>query len=479
MNWSTRLRRWVRIRTPPVPGRLDEADRGDGLAGAGRVLEPEAALGAGVLGRLLDDLLVLLGGLFLPVLRLLVGRELLVLLVGSSSPRRLAVGAGGAGSSPASPLPLPLPARRRRRRSAAGPSARPACRRERRPGAGSVRRRRAASAVRRRASARARAAARSPAATRSRGTRRLRRAPSAPRRGRAGGRSPGPAPPAPRRRAGRARGRTAAARSMSALEGTAASAATSLVLAIEGFRASVPAAHRRVRAGTSERGCGGSTGVPPTYSARSASREPNVRIVPMERMRARIGPLPGACRRWRWRSLLGSGCGRLARAATTAAPTPTTRRRWPGRRRRSRRSTSKANELLDGGHDAFEKRIAAAARLPGRRQRLGLLVRPLPAGVPDPAEALGARTASRSPSSASTPKTPTTPPPPSSARSRCPTPATPTPTKRSPTRSAPRRLPRHRLLRPLRRARLPQTRALTATNPNWKPTFAATPLQSG
>ena len=66
MNWSTRLRRWVRIRTPPVRGRLDEADRGDRLAGAGRVLEPEAALGAGVLGRLLDDLLVLVGGLLPP-----------------------------------------------------------------------------------------------------------------------------------------------------------------------------------------------------------------------------------------------------------------------------------------------------------------------------------------------------------------------------------------------------------------------------
>ncbi len=36
------------------PRGLDEADRGDRLAGAGRVLEPEAALGAGVLGRLLD-----------------------------------------------------------------------------------------------------------------------------------------------------------------------------------------------------------------------------------------------------------------------------------------------------------------------------------------------------------------------------------------------------------------------------------------
>ena len=40
---------------------LDEADGGDRLAGAGRVLEPEAAAGAGVLGGLLDDVLVLLG----------------------------------------------------------------------------------------------------------------------------------------------------------------------------------------------------------------------------------------------------------------------------------------------------------------------------------------------------------------------------------------------------------------------------------
>ncbi len=77
MNWSTRLRRWVRMRTPPVLRRLDEADRGDGLAGAGGVLEPEAAGGAGVLGRLLDRLLVLLGR-HLPVLRLLVGGQLLV-----------------------------------------------------------------------------------------------------------------------------------------------------------------------------------------------------------------------------------------------------------------------------------------------------------------------------------------------------------------------------------------------------------------
>ena len=82
---------------------LDEADRGDGLAGAGRVLEPEAALGAGVLGRLGDRLLVVvLGGRLLPVLGLLVGRP-----------------------APRPPRRPPRPVARRRRRpprpSAAGP----------------------------------------------------------------------------------------------------------------------------------------------------------------------------------------------------------------------------------------------------------------------------------------------------------------------------------------------------------------------
>ena len=41
--------------------RLDEAERGDGLAGAGRVLEPEALGGVGVLGLLAELLLVLRG----------------------------------------------------------------------------------------------------------------------------------------------------------------------------------------------------------------------------------------------------------------------------------------------------------------------------------------------------------------------------------------------------------------------------------
>ena len=63
---------------------LDEAHRGDGLAGAGRVLEPEALVGVGVVGGALLDVLVDVGlGVVLPdVLGLVV---VLVSLVGSSS----------------------------------------------------------------------------------------------------------------------------------------------------------------------------------------------------------------------------------------------------------------------------------------------------------------------------------------------------------------------------------------------------------
>jgi hypothetical protein len=71
-------------------GGVDEADGGDGLAGAGRVLEPETAVGAGVLGDLGDDLVVVgVVGPFVPVLRLLV---LVDLLLGDRG--RLVVGAG-------------------------------------------------------------------------------------------------------------------------------------------------------------------------------------------------------------------------------------------------------------------------------------------------------------------------------------------------------------------------------------------------
>ena len=72
-----------------------------------------------------------------------------------------------------------------------------------------------------------------------------------------------------------------------------------------------------------------------------------------------------------------------------------------------------------------------AARLSGRGQRLGLLVRALPASSSRSSSAPPPATASGSPSSASTAKTPTTRRAPSSARSPFPTPATPTPTRRS------------------------------------------------
>ena len=81
---------------------LDEADRGDRLAGAGGVLEPEAAVGARVLGRLVDDVLVLL--VLVPVLGLLVGLEGVVLVVG-----RLGSPVGRRRRSRLAPLPDPLP----------------------------------------------------------------------------------------------------------------------------------------------------------------------------------------------------------------------------------------------------------------------------------------------------------------------------------------------------------------------------------
>ena len=137
------------------------------------------------------------------------------------------------------------------------------------------------------------------------------------------------------------------------------------------------------------------------------SSEPNIRIVIKELTKAgrqlAIGLL----------SVAVGGAGRRpaaapATAATTAASTPTTRRRWPGRRAPLAALHEQANELLPGGVDAFEERIAALQRLPGRGQRLGLLVRALPLRVPRPAAGSRPSTASGSPSSASTARTPTT-----------------------------------------------------------------------
>ena len=66
---------------------LDEAERGDRLAGAGGVLEPEALAGVRVLRRLAELLVVLAGGRLVPVLRL-VGLVLVVELLLARDPDR-------------------------------------------------------------------------------------------------------------------------------------------------------------------------------------------------------------------------------------------------------------------------------------------------------------------------------------------------------------------------------------------------------
>ena len=71
-------------------------------------------------------------------------------------------------------------------------------------------------------------------------------------------------------------------------------------------------------------------------------------------------------RRFRW-SALAPGRRPAAApppAATTAASTPTTRPRWPARRRRWRRCTPRPTSCSPAGTDAYEKRIAALKGYP-------------------------------------------------------------------------------------------------------------------
>ena len=100
------------------PRGLDEAQRGDRLAGAGGVLEPEAPVGVGILGLLVEltssSLVLVLPvlGLLVLGLVLVVEVELGVLFAQGSPPRPSSVAA----RAPARrcrrwPLPLPLPLR--------------------------------------------------------------------------------------------------------------------------------------------------------------------------------------------------------------------------------------------------------------------------------------------------------------------------------------------------------------------------------
>ena len=81
----------MRISTPPVREASDEAQRGDGLAGAGGVLEPEPAGGARVLRRGVG------GGLLLGLLGLVPVERLVV--VGSSSSPSISTSPEGSSST--------------------------------------------------------------------------------------------------------------------------------------------------------------------------------------------------------------------------------------------------------------------------------------------------------------------------------------------------------------------------------------------
>ena len=176
-----------------------------------------------------------------------------------------------------------------------------------------------------------------------------------------------------------------------------------------GFR---PRRARDIRREASERGCRESAySVPPALSSGPHTGEPNVRIVIKESDdngddNLAIGLIAvaadGAARR-RLRQ--------LRRAAITAASTPTTRTALAGSPRAAGRPAQAGQpSCCPAAPTPSKSGIAALQGLPGRGQRLGLLVRALPLRVPDPAEALRRATASGSPSSASTAKTPTPPP---------------------------------------------------------------------
>ena len=132
MNWSTRLRRWVRIRTPPVRVASMKPTAATVLPAPVACSNQKRRSAPGSSGASSIDLLVLVVGCFLPVLRLLVGGQLLVLGSSSSSASSSpsASSLGGLGSASA-PRPPPAGRRRcaarRRPRPAARPSARSGC----------------------------------------------------------------------------------------------------------------------------------------------------------------------------------------------------------------------------------------------------------------------------------------------------------------------------------------------------------------
>jgi len=96
--------------------------------------------------------------------------------------------------------------------------------------------------------------------------------------------------------------------------------------------------------------------VSPEYSMRSASREPNVRIVPMQRMRARLRPLP-ALALLALALLFANGCGG-SEGGDYGGSHPDYAKALAGSPPPLAALHKQGNELLDGGASAYEKRIA-------------------------------------------------------------------------------------------------------------------------
>jgi thiol-disulfide isomerase/thioredoxin len=107
---------------------------------------------------------------------------------------------------------------------------------------------------------------------------------------------------------------------------------------------------------------GGSTGVSPEYSTRLANREPNVRIVPTERMRARLRPFL-AVAALALAAVLGGGCGSSGDGDSGGSP-PDYSKALAGSPPKLAALHKQANELLPGGTEAYEERIAGLRGYP-------------------------------------------------------------------------------------------------------------------
>ena len=379
--------------------RLDEAQRGDGLAGAGGVLEPEALGGVGILGLLLELARPrrrprpASPGALRPRARRRSsssssssrGRR------GRRRPRRsssigLELGGGGRGldvlgTSPLAPLPLAVAV------AGAGPrrAARSACPTARRPGGPRGRCRRRGGAPPRRAGARARAAARTHGAIRSTASCCRRRPRPARRRARGDARTLGPGPP----RGSRLRRRSARA--------SAARRARSRQDLERGWSSPIGGWKRCVRMSEPRREVVAAQPV----SARGRAQREFLRSVPPASCPKDNGYLSrsnGPPVMGRTQGVCGGRCARVAtlsavsprkrlaalavllvasswspwwsrgpvaaRPTAPTCPSPRCRPRWPVRPAVLAALHAQANELLAGGTQAFHARLHALRGYP-------------------------------------------------------------------------------------------------------------------